>query len=73
MATMVLDPSLNLDGILVVDQLRAEQQQFPADHLLVLLGRDDLSDDFSEEHGGWVMVIGHWSTASGGMDLPRRC
>ncbi len=42
---------LEFGRVLVVDQLGPEQEQCPADHELVLLGGDDLSDDFREEHG----------------------
>jgi hypothetical protein len=37
--------------ILVIDQLGTEQQEFSSHHELVLLGRDNLSNDFGEEHG----------------------
>lgn len=41
---------LEFRGVLLVDKLGAQQEEFPADHLLVFFGRDDLSNDFSEEH-----------------------
>jgi hypothetical protein len=43
-------PVLEFRGVFLVDEFRAQQEELPADQLLVFFGRDDLSNDFSEEH-----------------------
>ena len=41
-----IQPVFEFRRILVVDEFRTHEEKFPSHHVLVLLGRDNLPDDF---------------------------
>ena len=59
-----VQPGTELGRVLFIDKLRAQNEQLPAAHAGVLLGRYDRTFDFGEEHrsvvGCQLSVISAW-------------